>query len=160
MTNKSANGKNRKSEAPEGTVMGRPRKEIDFEQLAKAVQLQATQAECANLLGVSLDTLSARIREEYNQTFSQFFKAVAPFGRLSLRRALWQEGIENRNIPTLHLLAKNYLGLTDKLDATFRGTGPDGSHLVTDWSKVSSQTLLELKANSVIATTDDEPDSV
>ena len=150
-------GENRKSTASKDTKMGRPRKEIDFDQLAKIVHLQATQEECANLLGMSLDTLSARIREKYDQTFSQFFKDVAPFGRLSLRRKLWKVGIEEGNVPTLHLLAKNYLGMTDKLDATIRGTGPDGSHLITDWSNVSSETLRELKANSMIAT-NDEPD--
>ena len=159
MTAKSANGKNRKSEAPEAGVMGRPRKEIDFEQLEQCVHLQATEEECAKILGVSADTLWRRLKEERGQTFAEYFKEHAPFGIMSLRRKVWEMGMKKENVPILQMMAKTYLGMTDKVDATIRGTGPNGSHLITDWSNLSSETLLELKANSVIAT-DDEPSGV
>ncbi len=72
---------------------GRPRKEIDMELLTKLCQIQCTAVECADMLGVTDDTLDARLHEETGAGFSEFYKTHSSEGKVSLRRAQFKAAL-------------------------------------------------------------------
>lgn len=72
---------------------GRPRKEIDFEQLDALCQIQCTGEECAAILGIDADTLSARVQEKGYKSFSDYFVQKGAFGKKSLRRRQYEVAI-------------------------------------------------------------------
>lgn len=97
---------------------GRPRKEIDFDNLENLCKIQCTLAEVAGFFGLSEDTVKRRVREHYNLTFEEAFRIYSAPGRISLRR--WQFRMAENN-PTMAIwLGKNYLGQSDKVEQTIR----------------------------------------
>ncbi len=95
---------------PEG---GRPRIEIDFKQLARMCSIQCTKEECANLFGMSVDTLTLRIQETTGDGFTAFNKIHAAKGKRSLRRAQFRLALRG-NAALLIWLGKQWLGQEDK----------------------------------------------
>jgi len=67
--------------------MARPRIELDMEELERLVQIQCTQEEIAYVLGVSIDTVAARIKEQFGVSFPEFYKKHIAYGKISIRRA-------------------------------------------------------------------------
>ncbi len=88
---------------------GRPRKEIDFQELDKLCGLQCTADEIAGWFGVSVDTIERRILEETGQSFAEFYKEHSAGGRISLRRKQFQIAMTG-NVGLLIWLGKQYLG--------------------------------------------------
>ena len=145
---------------------GRPRREIDLETLQTLVRMQCTAAECASVLGVSVDTLSRRIWEIKDdetgapiEGFADYYKKESPFGRASLRRMMWTNA-KNGN-PGMQIFLskqppeKGGLGMTDRYDYAFGGLD-DGPVPMVDWSKVSTDTLLEIQGLLASAGADSE----
>lgn len=95
---------------------GRPRKEINIDQLEEMVKIQCTAEECASVLGVSSDTLDRRLKEEGFAGFAEFFKKYSDDGKSSLRRAQWKAAVENGNPTMLVWLGKQMLGQSDKVE--------------------------------------------
>ena len=100
---------------------GRPRKEINMEQLKAMCRIQCTAEECAAIFEVDADTLDARIKEAGYRGFSDFFKRFRGEGQASLRRAQWKAATEDRNPTMLVWLGKNMLKQTDKTDIAVSG---------------------------------------
>lgn len=65
-------------------------------------------------------TLQKRIREHYGKSFSEVFELKRVGGKISLRRNLFQQS--ERNPAAAIFLAKNWLGMSDKMELA----GKDG----------------------------------
>lgn len=104
-----------KAAAPKETPiqMGRPRKEINFAVFEGLCRIQCTEVEIASVLQVDIDTLNARLKENYGETFSEVYKKHSAPGKISLRRAQFKAA-ENGNSTMLVWLGKQYLGQKDK----------------------------------------------
>ena len=102
-------------------MAGRPKIEINWEDVRKLSLLQCTQNEIASFLGVSVDTLLRR------KEFCVLHKKGMEEGRMSLRRLQWKKANEG-NVTMLIWLGKQYLGQSDKQELT----GKDGKALVPD----------------------------
>jgi hypothetical protein len=95
-------------------------KKIDFDTVEKLCAIQCTGEEIAGVLGIDYDTLNARIKEEYNISFSEYFKQKRQNGRASLRRLQWKKA-EQGDTTMLIWLGKNYLQQTDKQEIEHSG---------------------------------------
>lgn len=96
--------------------MGRPRKEIDYDELEKLLRMQCTVEECASWFGMGEDTLNNRIKEKYGKdmTFPALFKLKGACGKISLRRKQFQKALKGDGDSTMLIwLGKKYLGQED-----------------------------------------------
>ena len=91
------------------------KKPIDWKQFDKLCALQCTKLEIAAFFDMSDDTLSRRVREEFDCSFAELFKEKRKKGKAALRRMQWQLA-EKGNCSMLIWLGKNYLGQSDKLE--------------------------------------------
>lgn len=107
---------------------GRPRIEIDIDQLEKLVKMQCTAEECASVLGMCADTLDARLKEHGESGFSEYHKKHSAGGKASLRRMQWKSA-QDGNVTAQIWLGKQYLGQKDKNENTHQN--PDGSSIIT-----------------------------
>lgn len=91
--------------------MGRPKKELDWDQLEKLCQIQCTAEEIAGWFGVSVDTVERRIKETHGVTFAEYFKKHSASGKISLRRTQYKMAETN---PAMAIwLGKQYLDQKD-----------------------------------------------
>lgn len=113
---------------------GRPRKEIDFEELDKLCHLQCTEAEICSFLGIDTDTLADKIKEQSGLSFPEYFAQKRGHGKIALRRAQFRTAIGAKAVvsddgetiepavppnPTMQIwLGKQILDQTDKQDLT------------------------------------------
>jgi len=93
--------------------MPRRRLDIDPEQVEKLASIGCTWREIAAVLGAGESTLRARFQRAYDRGRS--------VGHMSLRRALWKQGVERGNIRALIWLSKQRpeqggLGFRDNID--------------------------------------------
>ena len=94
--------------------MGRPRKELPWEQIDELCKIQCTIAEIASVLGISVDTLQRRCKEETGNTFAVYLKEKSLTGNASLRRAQFKAALRG-NTGLLIWLGKNMLGQKDNI---------------------------------------------
>lgn len=94
---------------------GRPRIEIDWEQVNKLCAFQCTHDEIAWFLGVSEDTLSRACKRTHKISFADYIAQKRGAGRVSLRRAQWMLALKG-NPTMLIFLGKQYLGQADKVE--------------------------------------------
>jgi len=92
---------------------GRPRKEINIQQLIAACQIQCTAVECAALFDCSEDTLDRYLKDEGYAGFAEFYKTHASNGRSSLRRMQWKSA-QDGNATMQIWLGKQMLGQRDQ----------------------------------------------
>ncbi len=105
--------------------VGRPKIEIDFENLQKMCEIHCTQEEICHLLDINHETLDARLKEAGFNNFSHYYKKASTLGKKSLRRIQF-EAANNGSVPMMIWLGKQYLGQTDKqeMDMTTRDVTP------------------------------------
>lgn len=115
---------------------GRPRKEIDLEDLRRAVEIHCTQEECAHLFDMTADTLSERLKEYGYEGFSDFYKKHQSEGKRSLRRAQWEAATEDKNPTMLVWLGKQYLGQKDSQEVELKQAQPFTGLLIERADKV------------------------
>lgn len=109
---------------------GRPKIElenidVDGWTLLDALVLWADSEMCAKELGISTDTLTARIKEKYNCSFPEYRdKRRAPM-KVNLFKKQYDVAIGG-NVTMLIFLGKNYLGQSDtpKITAPSDGDVP------------------------------------
>lgn len=92
---------------------GRPKAVIDYKLVEKLCGIQCTGEEIASVLSVDYDTLNARIKEDYNMSFSEYFKKHSGNGKASLRRN--QFNLSKTNAAMCIWLGKQYLGQRDEI---------------------------------------------
>lgn len=88
--------------------MGRPKKEIDYDQLEKCMGWQCTEEEIADFFNISVDTLERRCKEHYGITFAEAYKKYSATGKMSLRR--YQFNLAKTNAGMAIWLGKQLLG--------------------------------------------------
>lgn len=84
---------------------GRPKLELDEDQIVKLAELQCTNREIAYVMGCSVDT----IRNNYGDAVE---KGKAQ-GAIKLRRAMFRNACELNHAAVQIFLAKNILGMSD-----------------------------------------------
>lgn len=99
-----------------GNPNGRPRKQIDEKQFDKLCAMQCSEEEIADFFDCDPDTINAWCKRTFGQTFSEVFKQKRAKGKVSLRASGFKMAQSN---PSVHIFyAKNYLGMTDKVEQT------------------------------------------
>jgi len=93
---------------------GRPKKEIDQVEFEKLCSMQCTKLEICDWFGLSDKTLERWCKDTYKLGFSEVFKKKRINGKIALRRNLLQ--MSSSNAAVAIFLAKNWLGMRDKLD--------------------------------------------
>lgn len=91
--------------------MGRPLKEIRWEQFEELCSLQCTQSEIASVLFVSHETLARRVQDHYEDTYQNVYKKYSEGGKSSLRR--FQYNLAKKNTAMAIWLGKQWLGQKD-----------------------------------------------
>lgn len=101
---------------PTGNPNGRPPKQIDQKQFEKLCAMQCTEEEIAAFFDCSDETLNTWCKKTYGQTFLGVFRQKRVMGKASLRAAGFKMAQSN---PSVHIFyAKNFLGMTDKIEQT------------------------------------------
>lgn len=93
---------------------GRPKKELDWDQIDKLCQIQCTIPEIAAFFECSDDTLDNHCKSLFGMKFSEYFAQKRQGGRMSLRRAQWQKAVHEKSNTMLIWLGKQYLDQSDK----------------------------------------------
>ena len=89
-------------------MAGRPKKIIDYISVEKLANIQCTQEEIANFLGLSVRTL------QRDEEFCRIYKKGQDNGKMSLRRMQYKLAEKN---PTMAIwLGKQYLGQKDNIE--------------------------------------------
>ena len=89
--------------------IGRPKKELDEDVIAKLSQIGCTQEEIGSVVGISARTLQRRYAELVAENKNK--------GKASLRKKLWEKALKG-DPKLLIWLSKNELGMVDKIHTT------------------------------------------
>lgn len=102
----------------EGNISGRhigTPIEVNWSAVDKLLHIQCTLDEVAGFLGMGIDTLKRRCRQDHDMTWTEYRKSKQAGGRASLRRKQWL--LADNNAAVSIFLGKQYLGQTDKIQA-------------------------------------------
>ena len=97
-----------------GQPTGRPKAQIDPAMFEGMCRIQCTKGEMEAILGLDEKTITAWCKDKYGTSFSEVYKKHSAGGKMSLRRAQWKSGTEDRVPSMLIWLGKQHLGQTDK----------------------------------------------
>lgn len=123
---------------------GRPRTEIDWKIVDEYLEAQTPSTEIAALIGISVDTLYLRCKQEHNIDYTVYSQRKRSKGVESLRCKLYKEAMENANPTLLIFLAKSLLGMSDKVDITTNGKDINtASRVVFDFTGEESDEVKE-----------------
>ena len=89
--------------------IGRPKKEIDKDVIAKLSQIGCTQEEIGSVVGISARTLQRRYADLVAENKNK--------GKASLRKVLWKKALKG-DPKLLIWLSKNELNMVDKIHTT------------------------------------------
>ena len=87
--------------------VGRPKIDIDPEQVTRLARLHCTMNEMASFFGCHIDTLRDNFSNEIDKGRSE--------GNISLRRKQWQMAVEKGNVVMLIWLGKQMLGQRNEI---------------------------------------------
>jgi AraC-like DNA-binding protein len=87
--------------------VGRPKLDIDAEQVKRLARLHCTMQEMADFFGCHRDTLHNNFSAEIDKGRSE--------GNISLRRKQWQMAVEKGNVVMLIWLGKQMLGQRNEI---------------------------------------------
>ena len=87
--------------------VGRPKVDIDPEQVVRLARLHCTMNEMASFFGCHIDTLRDNFSNEIDKGRSE--------GNISLRRKQWQMAVEKGNVVMLIWLGKQMLGQRNEI---------------------------------------------
>jgi len=110
---------------------------LDKETLDKLLAIGCYLRECAEVLGVSEDTIERWCLREQKLSFADYKRQKHAKGHANVRRKQYEVAMDG-NVPMLIWLGKNWLKQADKLEHT----GPGGealtiSHLMQEVENVS-----------------------
>ena len=89
--------------------IGRPKKELDEEVIARLSQIGCTQEEIGSVIGISARTLQRRYADLVYENKNK--------GKASLRKKMWEKALKG-NEKLLIWLSKNHLNMVDKVHTT------------------------------------------
>ncbi len=119
-----ANGNGKKRVGNNGG--GQKKIELDWKRFETYCAMQCTQREIADYFNCSEDTIARKVKEHYGSGFAETFKRKRQVGLMSLRRNLFK--LSERKGSVAIFLAKNWLGMVDKVEVT----GKDGEPIKTE----------------------------
>jgi len=91
--------------------IGRPKKELDKDVIAKLSQIGCTQEEIGSVVGISARTLQRRYADLVAENKNK--------GKASLRKKMWEKAMKGQgNEKLLIWLSKNELNMVDKVHTT------------------------------------------
>ena len=94
--------------------MARPRIEIDQKIFENLCGIQCTQAEIADVLNCSVDTVERWVQRTYSDSYAEIYKRFSAKGKMSLRR--YQFELAKKSTAMAIFLGKNYLGQKDSVE--------------------------------------------
>ena len=100
---------NKASDTIQTQSIGRPKKELDKDVIAKLSQIGCTQEEIGSVVGISARTLQRR--------YADLVAENKNIGKASLRKKLWEKALKG-NEKLLIWLSKNELNMVDKVHTT------------------------------------------
>jgi hypothetical protein len=103
------NDKNKADNTIKTQSIGRPKKELDEEVIARLSQIGCTQEEIGSVVGISARTLQRRYADLVTENKHK--------GKASLRKVLWKKALKG-DPKLLIWLSKNELGMVDKIHTT------------------------------------------
>jgi hypothetical protein len=103
------NDNNKANDTIKTKSIGRPKKELDEEVIAKLSQIGCTQEEIGSVVGISARTLQRRYADLVAENKNK--------GKASLRKVLWKKALKG-DPKLLIWLSKNELGMVDKIHTT------------------------------------------
>ena len=103
------NDKNKADDTIKTQSIGRPKKELDDEVIARLSQIGCTQEEIGSVVGISARTLQRRYADLVYENKNK--------GKASLRKVLWKKALKG-DPKLLIWLSKNELGMVDKIHTT------------------------------------------
>ena len=101
--------KNKTTKAEKKQPVGRPKKELDKDVIAKLSQIGCTQEEIGSVVGISARTLQRR--------YADLVAENKNIGKASLRKKLWERALKG-DPKLLIWLSKNELNMVDKIHTT------------------------------------------
>jgi hypothetical protein len=147
---------------PEAKHLGPVPKEHDPALIEKLASIGCNQKEIATMVGCSEDTLQRRFSEEMKRGWDKM--------KVSIKRAQYQVGVENKNVTMLIWLGKQHLGQSDTagnrpdsgggqlkslFDALMAGPVPRGKSIVNaDGSMKTAAPTEEKPANAADGSAD------
>lgn len=102
--------------------MGRPKINIDLEQLSSLIRLSPNLEDTAHFFNCSPDTIENVIKKEFQCTFTEFRDKKAVHTRMSIKRKMIEKAEAGDNT-MLIWLSKNMLGMADKIETKNQHTG-------------------------------------
>ena len=103
------NDNNKADNTIKSQSIGRPKKELDEDVIAKLSQIGCTQEEIGSVVGISARTLQRRYADLVAENKNK--------GKASLRKKLWEKALKG-DPKLLIWLSKNELGMVDKIHTT------------------------------------------
>ena len=103
------NDKTKAKDTIKTQTIGRPKKELDVDVIAKLSQIGCTQEEIGSVVGISARTLQRR--------YADLVAENKNIGKASLRKKLWEKALKG-DPKLLIWLSKNELNMVDKIHTT------------------------------------------
>ena len=103
------NDKTKANDTIQTKSIGRPKKELDKDVIAKLSQIGCTQEEIGSVVGISARTLQRR--------YADLVAENKNIGKASLRKKLWEKALKG-DPKLLIWLSKNELNMVDKIHTT------------------------------------------
>ena len=100
---------NKASDTIKTQSIGRPKKDLDEDVIAKLSQIGCTQEEIGSVVGISARTLQRRYADLVAENKNK--------GKASLRKKLWEKALKG-DPKLLIWLSKNELNMVDKIHTT------------------------------------------
>ena len=105
------NDKTKAKDTIKTQTIGRPKKELDVDVIAKLSQIGCTQEEIGSVVGISARTLQRR--------YADIILRNKNIGKSSLRKKLWSKAMRGQgNDKLLIWLSKQELGMQDRVHTT------------------------------------------
>ena len=101
------NDKNKTKDTIKTQSIGRPKKDLDKDVIAKLSQIGCTQEEIGSVVGISARTLQRR--------YADLVAENKNIGKASLRKKLWEKALKG-NDKLLIWLSKQELNMRDKIE--------------------------------------------
>lgn len=99
---------------------GRPRIELDWDEIAKLAAMMCTQEEIASWFNCTIETLRLRCQEKFGISFLEYLRQKHETGRASLRRSQFLKATKGDNPTMMIWLGKQYLGQSDKVEQSVK----------------------------------------
>lgn len=105
--------------------VGRPKSVFNWKEFEHLCSIGCTLDEMAGFFQISKTAMQDRVREEFNETFTERYEKLSQGIKVSLRRKQIKVAMDG-DVPMLKFLGKNILGQKEKIDF-------DGEVKVNSW---------------------------